>query len=242
MHTDPRRSIAPTLLALLIFVPQTQAADPVAVCTATKLRRAGEFQLCVLMDAARILRGGESQLARCETKFAASWAKAEAKAAGACRTNGDEAALRAQLAAQAAAVFVALNPAPPTTTTTMPPSGPPCGGSVWPGCGGSCPAGSSCWATITAGPTQACTCLPEVATPCEDSGGNTLSGPTCGGACSAGSVCTTLAIDESPFNATCGCVPIGSTPCINSSSPACGGSCPSGLSCGADILFPCLCG
>jgi hypothetical protein len=41
-----------------------------------------------------------------------------------------------------AAIVAALTPTPTTTTTTLPPSV-PCGGAVFPGCGGSCAAGSS---------------------------------------------------------------------------------------------------
>ena len=237
MRFDPWHLLVAILVALAVFAPRAHAVDATVACTASKLQRAGELHLCLLNDAARILRGRPSQLAKCEAKFMAGWAKAETKANGACRTAGDEAALKAQVTAQAVAIFLALNP-PVTTTSTTIPSGPACG--QWPGCGGSCPAGSSCWATITAGPTQSCTCLPETATSCAASGGPALSGPTCGGACPAGQVCATLDIEES-LSSTCACIPAGATPCISSGAPACGGTCPAGLTCGTGALFPCLC-
>ena len=116
MRPGPDRLLVSMVMAIALLGPDARAADPTAVCTASKLQRAGELHLCLLNDAARVLRGRPSQLAKCETKFLLGWQKAETKADGACRTTGDEAAMKEQVTAQALAVFVALNPPPPTTT------------------------------------------------------------------------------------------------------------------------------
>lgn len=223
---------------VMLAVPAV-AADPAVVCKTTKMIRAGTYDLCLLKEAARAMKRGEApDTAKCDAKFAAAWARAEAKAGGTCPTVGDASAVGGQVNADVASIIFALTP--PTTTTTLPPPG-TCG--TWPGCGGSCPAGETCWATIMLDSSlvQSCTCLPATATPCTATGGNTVGTATCGGACPAGEVCSTLEIAESPFDATCGCIPAGSIPCVNSGAPACGGACPTGLACAPDFLFPCTC-
>ncbi len=234
------------LVAIVMLAAPSQAADPAVVCKATKLLRAGSYDLCLLKATAKALRRGEApDTTKCDEKLAAAWARAEAKAGGTCPTTGDAAAIAGQVSSDVAAIIAALMPpttVPTTTTTTTLPSGPSCG--TWPGCGGACPAGSTCWATIlpaSPGFASDCTCLPSVSTPCADTGGNTVGAATCGGACPAGQVCTTLEIAEAPFDATCGCIPAGSTPCVNAGAPACGGACPTGLACAPDFLFPCTC-
>jgi hypothetical protein len=212
------------------------AADPAVTCETSKMIRAGTYDLCVLKATALALKEGAAapDLSRCDTKFDKAWAKIEAKAGSLCPTSGDASAIAAQVRSDAKAIVAALMP-PPTTPT-------PCGG-IYPGCGGACAAGLSCWALVSAGPTQSCACLASVATACASTGGSVLAGPTCGGACPDGGVCSTLRIDDSTLSATCGCVPAGSTPCISSSQPTCGGTCPSGLACGVDRLglFSCVC-
>ncbi len=229
-------SMSGALVALLCG-GVARGADPADVCRSTKLLRAGTYDLCLLKTIARAARRGESpDFTKCDEKFAAAWAKAEAKGGGACPTSGDVATIRGQVQGDVAAVVAALNT---TTTTTLPTL---CGGATHPGCGGSCPAGQSCWANAIMPPVS-CVCLPAVTTGCAESGGVAIGAVTCGGACPAGEVCSTLRVDDITLNATCGCVPAGSTPCISSGQPACGGSCPTGLHCGADPLglFPCVC-
>jgi hypothetical protein len=213
------------------------AADPAVTCKTSKMVRAGTYDLCVLKATALALKQGAvaPDLSRCDAKFAAAWAKVDAKAGGLCPTSGDADAIAAQVRNDASAIVAALMP--PIALT-------PCGDGIYPGCGGACAAGFTCWVLVSAGPpTQSCACLPSVATPCSDTGGSVFAGATCGGACPNGAVCSTLRIDDSTLSATCGCVPAASTPCISSSQPTCGGTCPSGLACGADPLglFSCVC-
>jgi hypothetical protein len=238
-----RRTFATAAVITVLLATAVHAADPAEICRTTKMLRAGVYDLCLLKKAARAARRGEPpDVTKCDTKFLLTWAKADARSAGACPTTGDAATIGGQVQGDVAAIIAALTPTPTTTTTTTTlPS--PCGGATYPGCGGPCPAGQSCWANVSGPPlTQACACLAAVATPCADSGGSVF-GATCGGACPAGEVCSTLRIDDGTLTATCGCVPAGSTPCISSSQPACGGTCPAGLACAADPLglFSCVC-
>jgi len=232
----PRRLIATVASIVVLAAATALAADPATTCKLSKIARAGEYDLCVLKATVLALKQGAAapDLSRCDAKFVKAWARAEANAGGLCPTSGDSAAIAAQVQADAAAIVAALMP--PVTVT-------PCGTGIYPGCGGDCAAGLTCWALVSAGPTQSCACLPAVATPCADTGGSVFAGATCGGACPAGQACSTLRIDDSTLSATCGCVPAGSTPCISSSQPACGGTCPVGLACGPDPLglFSCVC-
>jgi hypothetical protein len=234
---EQRRGLAALATAVLALAAVTAlAADPAVTCQTSKMIRAGTYDLCVLKATALALKEGAAapDLSRCDAKFDKTWVKIEAKAGSLCPTSGDASAIAAQVRSDANAIVAALMP-PPITPT-------PCGG-IYPGCGGACAAGLSCWALVSAGPTQSCACLASVATPCTNTGGSVLAGPTCGGACPDGGVCSTLRIDDSTLSATCGCVPAGSIPCISSSQPACGGTCPPGLACGADPLglFSCVC-
>jgi hypothetical protein len=240
--------IHPTLVLALVLLSAlaapAPAADPAITCLTSKMLRAGAYDLCLLKATARAVKRGEPpDLAKCDAKFALAWAKIEAKAGGACPTTGDATGIAAQVQADVAAIVAALTPASSTTTTTsttLPPSV-PCGGAEFPGCGGSCPAGSSCWANVSPGPTPECVCRPAVATPCADTAGPVIGG-ACGGACPPGEVCSTLFIEEAGFNATCGCIPAGTTACLSFDAPVCGGTCPSGLTCASGSpLFACAC-
>jgi hypothetical protein len=227
------------------------AGDPAITCKATKMARAGAYNSCLLKTAAKALRyGGTPDSAKCDTKFAAAWTKAEANAGGACPTTGDATAIGNQVQADVAAIIAALMPTTTTTTTaTTTTTGTtiPCGGATYPGCGGSCPPGLSCWAN-TSGATPpltfACLCLDAVATPCADTGGSVAAGASCGGACPAGEVCSVLYVDEGTLQDTCGCIAEGSTACLTfgtAGSATCDGACPSGMSCGEDPFFACAC-
>ena len=133
--------------------------------------RAGTYDLCVLKAIALALKEGATapDLSRCDAQFDRTWARAEMKAGGLCPTSGDASAIAAQVRSDANAIVAALMP-PPTPT--------PCGGGIYPGCGGSCAPGLTCWALVIAGPSQSCACLASVATPCADTGGSVFAGPT----------------------------------------------------------------
>jgi len=231
-----RTCCAPLVISMLIAGTIARAADPAETCRTNKMQRAGTYNLCLLKATARAIRHAEPpDTTKCDAKFAAVWAKDEARSGGACPTSGDAGPIATQVQGDVAAIVAALTP----TTTTLPPT--LCGGGIWPGCGGSCPSGQSCWADIVPGPSQICACHPAVSTPCAATGGPTIGASTCGGECPAGEVCTTLHIADDTLAATCGCVTAGTTPCISSSEPTCGGSCPSGSACAPDILFSCGC-
>jgi hypothetical protein len=236
MGGQPRGLTAVAAGVLALGAAAALAADPAVTCKTRKMIRSGTYDLCVLKATALALKEGATapDLSRCDAQFDRTWARAEMKAGGLCPTSGDASAIAAQVRSDANAIVAALMP-PPTPT--------PCGGGIYPGCGGSCAPGLTCWALVSAGPSQSCACLASVATPCADTGGSVFAGPTCGGACPDGGVCSTLRIDDSTLSATCGCVPAGSTPCISSAQPTCGGACPQGLACGADPLglFSCVC-
>lgn len=230
------RGLMAAIAGVIALGAAASAADPALTCKTSKMIRAGTYDLCVLKATALALKDGAAapDLSRCDAQLARAWTKIEAKAGGFCPTSGDVDTIAAQVRSDASAIVGALMPPPAIT---------PCGGGIYPGCGGSCAPGLTCWALVSAGPTQSCACFASVATACADTGGSVFAGPTCGGACPAGAVCSTLRIDDTTLSATCGCVPAGSTPCISSSQPACGGTCPAGLACGADPLglFSCVC-
>src|SRR5262245_45710418 len=141
------------------------AADPAVTCRTSKIIRAGTYELCVLKATALALKESATapDLSRCDAKFDSAWAKVEARAGSLCPTSGDASAIAAQVRSDASAIVGALMP--PMTPT-------PCGDGSYPGCGGACPAGLTCWALVSAGPTQSCACLQLVATPCANTGGS----------------------------------------------------------------------
>jgi hypothetical protein len=204
------------------------AATPAELCRAAKLQAAGTYGLCRTKAEAKALRSARAvDVASCDRKLESSWLRAEER--GGCDPIGDLAAVRAQVIADVAALVDTLTPEPPPPTT--------CG--VFPGCGGACPAGQSCWAAFRTGVGATCDCLPSTATACGDTGGH-FTGARCGGACPAGQVCTTGYVDET-LDFQCGCIPAGATPCILSGAPACGGACPAGRTCAPEPLNGCAC-
>src|SRR5262245_25265557 len=218
-----RTCCAPVMISMLIAGAVARAADPAETCRTNKMQRAGAYNLCLLKATARAIRHGEPpDTTKCDAKFAIVWAKDEARSGGTCPTSGDAGPIAAQVQGDVVAIVAALTP----TTTTLPPT--PCGGGIWPGCGGSCPSGQSCWADTGPVPGPTCACHAALSTACSGAGGLTVGASTCGGECPAGEVCTTLRIADDSLAATCGCVTAGTTPCISSSEPTCGGSCPAG--------------
>ena len=85
------------------------ALTPADKCEADKLKRAGLYSACRLKSEAKAVKTGDApDSAKCDLKFSEKWTSAEAKAAGACPTNGDEAAVHACLASHADGVVAAL--------------------------------------------------------------------------------------------------------------------------------------
>ncbi len=245
--TTRRPAVWAVIVAVLVLRGVSGAADPAITCRAAKMVAAGVFDLCRLRADAKAARlGGVPDVARCNAKLTADWARAESRANGACPTTGDAATIAAQVIGDVAAIEAALTPTTTSTTTPVPTTtstsvaGVACG--TFPGCGGTCPAGQSCFATVAPGPMTSCTCLTATATACGSTGGSIGDGPKCGGACPAGEVCSTLYVDEA-LSFTCGCIAAGTTPCLSFSGPCPGGACPAGMSCGADplALFACAC-
>lgn len=241
----PSIGVAGALVVALLAVGSARAVDPADACKADKMRRAGLYDLCLLKARSKALKKGIApNLGRCDAQFAAGWAKAEAKAAGACPTTGDAATLAARVNADVAGVIAALTPTTTTTSTSTTSTTLLQCGTDYPGCGGSCPSGMSCWANITGPPpVTSCACLPADVTPCAATGGPLSSGPHCGGACPTGQVCSTLYVDDTTLSLTCGCMPAGQLPCLSFTAQTCGGGCPAGMACGVDPLhlFPCRC-
>ena len=216
-----------------------RAVDPAIACKADKMRRAGLYDLCLLKVNARALKAGTAvDTAKCDAAFAAAWARVETRGEGACPTNGDASTIGAQVRGDVTGIITALTPTTSTTTTTLATCG-----IDYPGCGGACPAGLSCWATVSPPATTSCTCLPSDPTPCEDTGGPLTSGPHCGGACPSGQVCSTLYVDDTTLSFSCGCMPEGQRPCLSFAAATCGGACPTAMTCGTDPLglFLCRC-
>jgi hypothetical protein len=125
-------------------------------------------------------------------------------------------------------------PNPPTTTTIPPP--PPCdGGSGYPTCDGTCPAGQQCGihADFSRGFgqfVQSCACFPAGVTPC-----GSADYPQCGGFCFGDGVCQAFRADQ-PGSGGCACV-APQVQCGVGPSVCMAGVCPSGSAC-AITVFP----
>ncbi len=73
------------IAGLLLAAGVAHGADPATVCKTDKMRRAGLYDLCLLKAHAKAVKTGSAlDVSRCEAQFGAGWAKAEAKAGGAC--------------------------------------------------------------------------------------------------------------------------------------------------------------
>ncbi|MCZ6568836.1 MAG: hypothetical protein O7B23_01605 [Deltaproteobacteria bacterium] len=74
------------------------AVDPRVKCVADKVKEAGNYSACRFKAESKAIKKGEApDYSKCDSKYSAKWQKAESKAAGACPTNGDEAAIQAQV-------------------------------------------------------------------------------------------------------------------------------------------------
>lgn len=92
-------------------------------------------------------------------------------------------------------------------------------------CGGTCPDDAECAGNVFSG----CTCV-SPHQPCGDTA------PACNGECPAGEECANTG--GAPYS-SCGCLPVGSTPC-GGVYPSCGdGDCPAGTTCLLDTFTCC---
>jgi hypothetical protein len=125
--SEARRPAALVLVTLAVFLvpPATSGADagPSYRCAAAKLTAAARKHAKKLRCHIRAVSSGESVepacLAAAEERFAADFAKAEAK--GGCATVGDEAAVEAGID-NCVDTLVGLLPPVTTTTTTVVPT------------------------------------------------------------------------------------------------------------------------
>ena len=185
--------------AALFLAPSTGSAATAERCAAKKLGAAGRKTTGLLKCQAQALQHDTAVdpacVARVVDKFAASWARIEAR--GACATVGDLENVEAQVDALVASLAAALSPPLTTTSTTTTPTStcPPttalyCGISA---CGGPgpqalCPAGMSC-----STPEEGCRCEGP-ATPCGD---------LIGAFCRWGSCPTGLTCQSDPGSSSC---------------------------------------
>ncbi len=89
--------LAPAILSLVVvvgitFQPAT-ALDPAPKCEAAKLKASAKKAKCVAHVSSKAIRKSEAadaaKLGKCSTKFNDKFVRSEAKASGACPTNGD---------------------------------------------------------------------------------------------------------------------------------------------------------
>jgi hypothetical protein len=84
-------------------------------CLSSKLKEVGKYDSCRLKaEAKAVIKSEAPDYTKCVSKFTANWTKVETKAAGACPTNGDSAAIDADVVAHVADILAALSgpPAP----------------------------------------------------------------------------------------------------------------------------------
>lgn len=187
------------VFAAALPTPATAGAATAERCAATKLGAAGRKTNGLLGCQAQAVQRGAAVdpacVARVVDKFAAAWARIEAR--GACATVGDLENVEAQVDALVASLAAALSPTTTTTSTTTTPTStcPPttalyCGISA---CGGPgpqalCPTGMSC-STAEEG--------------CRCEGPATSCGDLIGAFCRWGSCPTGLTCQSDPGSSSC---------------------------------------
>ncbi len=103
----------------------SSAADPAVDCGAAKMKEAGKYANCRLKADSKALKKNETpDYSRCSSKFADKWSKAEAKAAGACPSNGDEATVEAAITTCMGDVATGVAPPPACAGVSI-------GGACW---------------------------------------------------------------------------------------------------------------
>ncbi len=90
------------------------AADPAVKCVSDKVKGAGNYSACRSKAESKAIKKGEApNYSKCDSKYSDKWQKAESKAGGACPTNGDEAAIQAQVQQFVDDLVAALEPPAP---------------------------------------------------------------------------------------------------------------------------------
>jgi len=165
---------------LAIGVTADTAPDPVAKCSALKIKATGKKTFDKAKCHQKAVVKGEAVdlecLTKAETKFTAAIAKADA--AGTC--TGDAGSLEAAVDACVETYLAAVGP--PTTCGTAP--------SDYPTCGGSCPPGEDCVPQRENAPVPSlpfCDCFAST----EPCGQGPI--PMCRGWCAPGSTCVIVA-------------------------------------------------
>ncbi len=104
-----------------------QALDPDVKCNAAKVKETAKYSACLLKAESKAIKKGEvPDFSKCDSKYREKWQKVESKAEGACPTNGDEAAIQAQVQQCVDDLVAALGPLPP-----CPGGAPEVGGACW---------------------------------------------------------------------------------------------------------------
>jgi hypothetical protein len=112
MARKTRWSVAGAALALLLAGPAL-AATPAQNCESNKNKEAGKYSSCRQKAESKFALDGDATkrtaaLQKCLTKYAAKWPALEAKALGACPTNGDQTEVRDFIDTHTDAVAAAL--------------------------------------------------------------------------------------------------------------------------------------
>ncbi|TDI95755.1 MAG: hypothetical protein E2O73_14355 [Deltaproteobacteria bacterium] len=112
---------------VLGFPTSAQAVDPDTKCESDKIKTAGKYSGCLMGTYSKAVKKGEvPDFTKCDSKYSAKWQKAETKAGGACPTDGDEAAIQAQVQQCADDLVAVLGSLPP-----CPGGAPEVGGACW---------------------------------------------------------------------------------------------------------------
>jgi len=90
------------VLAMSLIVGATMVASQAAFalsdadkCVAAKQKEAGKYVFCRMKAESKAVKKGTTpDFSKCDAKLSSKWTKIETKAAGACPTTGDEAAIR----------------------------------------------------------------------------------------------------------------------------------------------------
>jgi hypothetical protein len=98
-----------TFLSVLLLAGRAGAVDPADRCEADKLKEVGKYCSCRLKaESKAVKKAEEPDFSRCNQKYTAKWASAEAKAGGACPTEGDAEAVQDQVIGFSSAMGPAL--------------------------------------------------------------------------------------------------------------------------------------
>ncbi len=95
MRISDRSAIAGILVvSAATWASGASGMDAADKCVAKKMKLAGKYVFCRMKaESKAVKKGTPPDFAKCDSKFAAKWAAIEAKAAGACPTEGDATAV-----------------------------------------------------------------------------------------------------------------------------------------------------